>query len=817
MKSKNKIKEVPVKQLRWRCNPDRLKIKTTDDVEPAKDIIGQDRALRSLRLGLEIKHPGYNVFVTGSSGTGRTTTIKRLLRGFKDEKVPLNDYCYLYNFENPDQPFLTKINAGEGSSLKKDMEVLLLDFLKNIPAIIDSRRYHDEKKKTIEFFQDRQRSVLKDFEKKVKEKGFEVIQVQVGPGLRPDIVPVINNAPVSYEQIEPMIQGGQISRAQIEDLMKERKGLESQMEIVLREMRNIERKLNETIDDLAVKFVLPYVKEQLDEICKKYSCEKLSKYFDDLLEHILTNLSQFNPPHPTQIPVSITGQPEETEKEENFLEFRVNVIVDNSKTEGVPIILETNPKYKNVFGTIEREVDRNGIWRSDFTMIKAGSLLNANGGYLIINALDALIEPGVWQNLKRTLRNQLLEIQTVESGLFGATSALKPEPITLDVKVVMIGDAYIYSMLYDADDDFKKVFKVRADFEVEMKRNKDAINGYISFIRMICDEEKLVKFDKSAVAEIIEYGMRLSGRQNKLTTRFNIIADVMRETNYWAVKDQCGVASAKHIRKAIDERIERVKMIEDKIQEFIIDGTIFIDSEGKVVGQVNGLSVYDTGEYSFGKPSRITVTTALGKAGIINIEREAELSGPTHNKGVLILTGYLRRLYAQDKPLVLSASIAFEQSYSGVDGDSASSTEIYAILSALAEVPIRQDIAVTGSVNQKGEIQPIGGVNQKIEGFFDVCRARRLTGKQAVIIPHKNIDDLMLRHDVVEAVEAGKFHIYPVKSIDEGIEILTGLPAGKKLSSGKFQKDTIHFLVDKKLTEYAKRWKEIEASVEESV
>jgi lon-related putative ATP-dependent protease len=369
-------------------------------------------------------------------------------------------------------------------------------------------------------------------------------------------------------------------------------------------------------------------------------------------------------------------------------------------------------------------------------------------------------------------------------------------------------------MLYEADDDFKKVFKVRADFEVEMKRNDDAIRNYISFIKMICEEEKLKKFDKSAIAEIIEYGVRLSGRQNKLTTRFNIIADVIRETNYWATKDGNGFASAKHVQKAINERIERVKMIEEKIQEMIIDGTIFIDSKGEIVGQVNGLSVYDTGEYSFGKPSRITVNTAMGKAGIINIEREADLSGPSHNKGVLILSGYLRRLYAQNKPLVMSASIAFEQSYGGVDGDSASSTEIYAILSSLAEVPIRQDIAVTGSVNQKGEIQPIGGVNQKIEGFFDVCKARGLTGSQGVMIPLPNVPDLMLRHDVVEAVEGGKFHVYPIQAIDEGIEILTGVPAGRKLSGNKFPKGTIHFLVDNKLTEYAKRWKDIEACVE---
>jgi lon-related putative ATP-dependent protease len=445
----------------------------------------------------------------------------------------------------------------------------------------------------------------------------------------------------------------------------------------------------------------------------------------------------------------------------------------------------------------------------DFTMIKGGSLLKADGGFLVLNALDALIEPGVWQTLKRTLRNQLLEILPLETGLFGAISALKPEPIPIDVKVVMIGDAYIYSLLYEQDDDFKKIFKVRADFDTEMPKNR-TVQKYVSFVKAICDEEKLRPFDAEGVAEVVEYGVRLAGRQNKLSTRFDIVANVLREANYWAEKDNAETVSSRHVRKAIDERIERVNMIEEKIQELILEGTIFVDTSGKVIGQVNGLSVYDLGEHSFGKPTRITARTSMGKAGVINIEREADLSGPTHNKGVLILSGYLRSMYAIGKPLVMSASIAFEQSYSGVDGDSASSTEVYAILSSLAEVPLRQDIAVTGSVNQKGEIQPIGGVNQKIEGFYDVCKARGLTGTQGVIIPSKNIQHLMLRHDVVEAVKKGKFHIYAIDTIDEGIEILTGIKAGKRLKNGQFEKGTIHDRVNRKLEEYAKRWREIE-------
>lgn len=810
-------KEVPVKQLRWHCNPKSLAIRTTNDIKPSKEIIGQDRALRALRLGLEIKHFGYNVFVTGFSGTGRTTTLKRLLGEFEDKQVPLHDRCYVHNFHNPDQPVLITLAASQGIQFRDDMDEFVADLLKNIPAVFESKRYQEARKQTLEHFQERQRSILKDFEKKVKERGFELIQVQVGQMMRPDIAPVIDNTPVAFEQLDALATQGKLSKEQLEQFMKDRTTLESQMELVFKEMRNIERKAKESVEELANRFLLPLVKDHLDELREKYHDEKLHRYLDDVQKNIMENADRFLPGDEQQ-KLRTAPSPQHWE-EDAFSEFHVNVVVDNSQTKGIPIIIETNPRFKNLFGTIDREVDKSGLWRMDFTMIKSGSFLQADSGYLVLNALDALIEPGVWQTLKRTLRNQLLEIQPLESGLFGATSALKPEPIPIDVKVVMIGDAHVYSILYEQDDDFKKIFKVRADFDIEMPKIAKTLDRYVSFIKMICDEEKLKPFDAGGVAEIIEYGVRLAGKQHKLSTRFNVVADVLREANFWAEKNGDSIVTNSHVRKAIDEHIERVNMVEEKIQEMILDGTIMIDSKGKVVGQVNGLSVYDLGEHAFGKPSRITVRTAMGKAGVINIEREAELSGPTHNKGVLILGGYLRGLYATDKPLVMSASVAFEQSYGGVDGDSASSTEVYAILSSLANVPIRQDVAVTGSVNQKGEIQPIGGVNQKIEGFFDVCKARGLTGTQGVIIPVQNLQDLMLRHDVVEAVGRKKFHIYAVRTIDEGIEILTGAKAGKSRTTGRrvtFEANSIHDRVNKKLEEYAKRWKEIEGAAEET-
>ncbi len=804
-----RFKEVSVSQLRWRCDPKSLGIRTTDDIKPSKEIIGQDRALRALRLGLEIKHFGYNVFVTGYSGTGRTTTIKRLLSEFEGKRVPLCDRCFVHNFNNPDQPMLITLEAGKGRKFRDDINDLISDLRKNIPAVFESRRYQEERKRTLEIFQERQRSVLKDFEKRVKERGFALIQVQLGQSVRPDIAPVIDNVPTGFDQLDALVQQAKLSMEQLEKFTQDRTVLESQMERVLKEMRTIERKAKESVDDLVQRFLLPLVRDRIDELRQVYEHEKVHRYLGDIQENILENVQRFLPAE-EQLP-TLTGLVQQREKD-SYIEFQVNIVVDNSQTKGIPIIIERNPRFKNLFGTIDREVDRNGIWRTDFTMIKPGSLLEADGGYLVLNALDALIEPGVWQNLKRTLRNQLLEIQPLETGLFGTTSALKPEPVPLDAKVVMIGDAYVYSLLYEQDDDFKKIFKVRADFDTEMPKMDKTVERYVSFIKMLCDEEKLRPFNAVGLAEVIEYGVRLAGRQNKLSTRFNVIANVLREANYWAGKEGTSTITSTHVRKAIDERIDRVKMVEEKIQELILDGTIMIDTKGAVVGQVNGVSIYDLGEHAFGKPSRITVRSAMGKAGVINIEREADLSGPTHNKGVLILAGYLRGLYAANKPLVMSASVAFEQSYSGIDGDSASSTEVYAILSSLAEVPLRQDLAVTGSVSQKGEIQPIGGVNQKIEGFFDVCKARGFNGTQGVLIPEQNVKDLMLRHDVVETVEKGRFHIYPIKTIDEGIELLAGIEAGKRLRNGTFEPGSIHDRVDKKLTEYAKRWKEVEAT-----
>ncbi|HTP79703.1 MAG TPA: AAA family ATPase [Bacteroidota bacterium] len=802
-----KYKSLPAEKLRWQCNPKAIGVTSTDDVRASRDIIGQERALRALRIGLEMNHFGYNIFVSGLSGTGRTTTIKRLLRDFESKQADLKDHCYVYNFKNPDMPISLSLPAGQGRALRDEMETFVSDLLRDVPAVYESQRYQQSRKAMVQLFQDRQKSVLQDFENRVKQRGFDLVQVQVGNVMRPDVVPVVNGTPTNLDQMEQLVQKGEISKSQLDATRESLAELEKQMTVVFRELRNIEKKVQQSLMELEGQLVMPVVDEGIRILKTTYDHPKVQAYLDDVRTNIRDNLERFRSPQSVQV----SGDQEGSQEPDDFLEFQVNVLVDNSATQRVPIVIETNPKYKNVFGTVEREFERGGVWRSDFMKIKAGSLVRADGGYLILNALDTLIEPGVWQDLKRSLRTGLIDIQTYEPMFGFAPSGMKPDPIHLNVKVIMIGDADLYQMLYSRDDDFKKIFKIKADFDFEMPKNASSIKDYVGFIRMICEDEKLRPFGAAAIAQVIEFGVRLSGRQQKISTRFNIIADVVREANYWAGKSKAKEVAAEHVEKAIEERIYRVRLVEDKIEEMIDRGTIMIDTTGAVVGQVNGLSVYDFGEHAFGKPARITAKTSLGRRGVVNIEREAEMSGPTHNKGVAILSGYLRSLFAQNKPLVVDASITFEQSYGGVDGDSASSTEIYAILSCLADVPLRQEIAVTGSVNQKGEIQPIGGVNLKIEGFYDVCKARGLTGTQGVMIPVQNIDDLMLREEVFDAVKRNKFNIYSVRTIDEGIEILSGIKAGKKQRDGSFERGTIFQLVDRRLGEYAEHWREFES------
>ncbi|HOF02363.1 MAG TPA: ATP-binding protein [Atribacterota bacterium] len=802
---KNNYSKVPIEQLRWNCCLAEADFTSTDDLEACDEILGQERALKALELGLDMEYLGYNIFITGKSGTGRSSTIRMLLQDRKRKDIIFDDKCYVHNFKDPDMPKAISLPAGKGNQFKKDMENLVLTLRKHVPSLLESDRYQRSKDVLTEGFKKKQQTLIKEFEDKVKAEKFTIVQVQIGPYTRPDIFPVIDDKPINLENLEALVVEGKLSKDELDKIKIKHQEFTKEITLISKKINILQKDLNQKLIELDIKMITPLVEEETVEIKKKYNNRTIDSYLNEVKKTVLENISRFQDKEeqPATIPGLKLPQIVDT-----FLDFSVNVIVDNSDTKTSPVIIETNPSYKNLFGMIERRMDRTGYLVTDFTKIKVGSLLKANGGFLVVNALDVLIEPGVWPALKRTLLNQKIEPETYDPFPLFSTSALKPEPVECNVKVIMIGDPFLYQLLYFRDQDFEKIFKIKADFDSVTENNNHSIYQYSCFIKRLCERENLLPFAQSGIEGVIEYAVRLTERKNKLSTHFNKLVDLLRESDYWAKQDQQKIIEKKHVTTAIKEKIERLNLIENKIQEMIEEGTLMIDTEGSAVGQVNGLSVYDMGEYSFGKPTRITAKTSIGRAGIINIEREADLSGKTHNKGVLILSGYLRSKYAQDKPLTISASICFEQSYSGVEGDSASSTEAYALISSIANIPIRQDIAVTGSINQNGEIQPIGGVNQKIEGFFDVCRAKGLTGTQGVLIPALNIPDLMLREDVVEAIKNGQFHLYAVKSIDQGIELLTGRKAGKREKSGQFEKNTINYLVDQKLLEFALKIKE---------
>lgn len=798
MKKASGFTELSPQELSWKLDPDLIPYDNSDQCKTCEDIIGQKRALEAIQTGLEIRSHGFNIFITGLVGTGRTTTIKQILEKLEKEETIPDDILYVNNFKTPDEPTLMKLPAGEGKKFKDAMTNLIDMLQTSIPDLLKSEYYIEKRDQIIESQQRKQKEILKIFEKEVADLGFSVIQVQMGPMVKPDLIPVIEGEPTPFSKLEAMVREKKFSEEKLEELRKNYEELTDKLEAVFKQIREVDEKIRELLKKWDEESITPIIKGAISKIRERFRFEKVNEYLDFVEQNLIQNINLFK------------AQKKEAKEEDlgdPFLEYRVNLLIDNSDVNSAPVIMETNPNYMNLFGSIETTVNRLGLYQTDFTKIKAGSLLKANGGYLVLNALEALIEPGVWTTLKRTLKHRTHEIQNYMSLYLISTTRLKPEPIEIDIKVVLIGDSYIYNLLYYLDEGFKKIFKIKAEFDSEAEKDDQILLEYIHFIKKIIDEDKLITFDKEAMAAVLEYGTRISGKQKKITARFHNLADIVREANYWAKKDKKEKVMREHVDKAIDKHFDRVGLIERKIQEMIEDGTIMIDTKDSVTGQVNGLSVYMLGGFAFGKPTRITATTSVGRAGVINIEREADLSGNTHNKGVLILGGYLRGKYAQDKPFSLSASIAFEQSYSGVDGDSASSTEVYAILSSLSKIPLRQEIAVTGSLNQLGEIQPIGGVNEKIEGFFQVCKAKGLTGRQGVIIPHHNEQNLMLRREVVEAVEQEKFHIYPVKTIDEGIEILTGVKAGDRKSDGTFEEETVNYRVDEELSRLAKSWK----------
>lgn len=779
---------------------DQMRFTSTAELEQLPGIIGQERATRAVEFGLQIRARGYNIFALGPAGAGRTTTIQRYLRQIASQQPVPDDWVYVYNFEDPDAPKALRLPAGRGSLLRQRMNELLRDIAQQLPQVFETEQYQEHRSQLIRTYQKQREAIVEQTRQFARQHGFLILETPMGLALAPmgpDGKPLPQD---QYDRLPAPI------RAQLEAV---RDQVEQALERAMRQIYELEKELRRKLVELDKRVAaalleylfederrefsdLPHVVEWLDA-CRKDMVENIH-----LVRQVLAAAEQLRGE-------GLTALPLRQWEESPLARYTVNVIVDNRKCEGAPVVYEPNPTVANLIGKQEYKI-RFGALVTDFTMLRGGALHRANGGYLVLNVVDVLRQPFAWDVLKRALKTGQVVIEDIPHQFgFLPTAGLRPEPIPLDVKVVLIGEPWYYYLLYALDEDFPELFKVRADFAPDMPWTPENVEQVARFVRTLCEEEALPHFAPEAVAELITYAGRLAGSKKKLSARFGLLADVVREAAFWSRQNGHDIVTGEDVQRAIEERVYRSRMLEERIQELILDNVIYIDTEGKAVGQVNGLAVVSLGDYTFGKPSRITARVSLGQAGVINIEREAKLSGRIHDKGVLILSGFLAGRYAQDKPLSLSATITFEQSYEGVEGDSASAAELFAILSALSGLPLRQDIAVTGSVNQHGQIQPVGGINEKIEGFFAVCKARGLTGTQGVIIPEANVQHLMLKPEVRQAVAEGKFHIYPIRTVDEGIQILTGVAAGEQREDGTWPEGTVNWYVDRRLREMALR------------
>lgn len=777
--------------LIWRCDPQWFDFKTTEDLPPLLETIGQERAITAINFGLGIKDSGFNLFIFGQPGSGRSSTIKKILDARARKKPRPDDWCYVHGFEEANGPRAINLPAGTGHELKKDVDHLVERLSADVPKSFKNKDYEEQKKKIATIYQDRKKILFQQLEQEARINHFALQQLASGFIL----VPLKNNEPLSQQQFE------KLNDEEKEHFEKKGEELQERIDDVLSKVRQLDEEEREKIREIGRSILQYTIGHLFAELENKYAqYPALIKHFERCKKDIISQMEEIQLPKAQQLTLAGLGN---AQQEPSFDRYRVNLLIDHADLEGAPVVHEANPTYFNVFGRIEHIIHM-GSAMTNFQMIKPGALHRANGGYLILDCREVLLNLFTYEALKRAIRNHEIKLEDMtEQYRLIATASLKPQPIPLNCKIVLIGTPTLYYLLYQLDPDFRKYFKVKVDFDQMMKNTRDNIHLYALFIGSKCREEKLLHFDRSGVARTVEYSARLIEDQRHLSSSFFDITDLIRESAYYAERDQSTTVSSRHVEQALESRIYRSNKLEERIREMIAENTLLIDTQGKAVGQINGLSVLQLGDYSFGMPTRLTVRTFLGKGGVINIEREVKLSGPLHDKGVLILNGFFGERYARDKQLSLSASICFEQSYSGVEGDSASSTELYGLLSSLSGLPIKQGIAVTGSVNQHGRIQAIGGVNEKIEGFYAVCKLTGLNGEQGVIIPESNRKNLMLKEEIVAAVERKEFHIWSVKTIDEGIEILTGTPAGEKLENGSWPPGSVNDLVNRQLLAFA--------------
>lgn len=792
MKKKN---ELSYKDLKMTCNTDIFNFETTEELESISSGIGQDRGIKALEFGLQVNVKGYNLYLEGPSGVGKTMYTKNYLDKIAAKQKPPHDWCYIYNFDNPNEPIAVDLPAGQGKEFKEAMEGFIKEIKKDIKKTFNNDDFEKEKALIKQEFETKRSALLEQLNKEASKYDFQVKTAQNGIYM----MPIVDGKAIEEEEFDKLDE-------HIKKQYEEKSVIvQEQIMNVIGQIKEIERQSDKKISEWQSNIALLTVNVHINYLKTKYKrYKKINQFLTNIKQDILKNIPAFLDNDENKNQQAQSPQNPMTKKQDPCLNYRVNLFVDNLNREGVPVIMDSNYSFNNIFGTIEYE-NYYGSLKTDHTMLKPGLLQQANGGYIIFQAKDLLANPACYENLKKALRVKKVGIENAaEQRSSMALVSLKPEPIPLDLKVLLIGSDSIYQTLLAMDSDFRKLFKIKVEFEETAEINKENANKLAQIIHGFCEAEELPHLDKTAMARLVEYASKLAGSHNKISTRFNDLIQVVGEAATWAKISKSKIVTAKFIDKALEQRVERVKKYDERYLEMIKENTLLINTSGFEVGQLNGLTVLTIGDYSFGKPAKITVNTYTGKSGIVNIEREIDISGPSHSKGVYILSGYLGEMFAQDIPLCLTASICFEQLYNGVDGDSASSTELYGLLSSLSGIPINQSIAVTGSVNQKGEIQPIGGVNEKIEGFFQICKMRGLDGSHGVMIPIQNVDNLQLSDEIIEAVKNKKFHIYSVSTIEEGIEVLTGVPAGKKDKEGHFPAGTVNYLVYEKLKKYAK-------------
>ena len=788
--------ELSYTQLKNSCVPEDFDFRTTAELHPLDGIIGQERAVKAFDFGLAVKMKGYNIYMSGPAGTGKTTYAKASTEGrAATEPVPM-DWCYVYNFQHPKKPVALSFEAGIGKQFQEDMPQLVAVFKKELSKAFQSENYEKQKYAVTHSFEQRQTELLTEIRTAADQYGFQLIQTDDGVFF----LPTVNGVPVEEDAYHNLSDADKEAIEENTQVMQEKAG------VFMREMNELEKECDRQLEGLNQAIGLHAIGEYVAELEEKYQAsEKTAAYLAAVQNDVLQNLDQFMEKEEVQeITLSqlMSGMGKKQD-DDVTLKYRVNLIVDHSESTGAPVVVTYNPTYSNLMGETEYDSEYGNL-TTDFMKIKGGLFHQANGGYLIVQAQDILSSAHAWEALRRVIKTGEINMDSIRELLNAqVVPTLKPEPIPASIKVIMIGSDYYYELLSAYDEEFDKFFKIRAAFDSEMARNDENVAKVAQFVKSFVEREHTLEFDASAVCAIVEYSSRTVSRQDKLSTQFNHLSEIMGEANVWAQFEDAAVITEAHIRKTIAEKEERLCLYEEKLNEMLEENVIMIDTDGAEIGQINGLAVLDTGRYAFGTPSRITATAYMGKSGIVNIEKEARMSGQTHDKGVQIITGFLGQTYAQQFPMALSCRICFEQNYNGIDGDSASSTELYCILSSLAELPIRQDLAVTGSVNQKGDIQAIGGVTQKIEGFFALCKKRGLTGKQGVLIPVSNVKDLVLNDEVVDAVKEGRFHIYPIAHINEGIELMMGHPAGERDAAGTFPADSVHGRVYARLKAFA--------------